>query len=78
MQRELRQERQRRGYHLGYRSLGSIDHGSCRALRKFHNANLVITFSDFQFGNARLGYQIDQGFEFSKIHAYFPQRRTSH
>jgi hypothetical protein len=49
-------------------------HWSCRvgnrlnSLRKLDDANLAFAFCDFEFGNARLCNQVDQGFQFSEIH----------
>ena len=37
-------------------------------LRELNDADLAFALGDFELGDARFGHEVDQGFEFSKIH----------
>ena len=45
-----------------------------RSRRSLDDAHAAFGFGDFEFGNAGLGNEVDQGFEFAQIHAGGPRK----
>ncbi|MNR38846.1 hypothetical protein D3C85_1569830 [compost metagenome] len=60
-----------RGVRAGF---GLVVSHRLQGLRELDDAYLAFAFGDFQLGDTRFSHQVDQGFEFSKVHrSCFPR-----